>query len=93
MFGIPSIGTRTGGIPEAVVDGVTGKLVRDGDVDELGDAIKSLLDDPEEAERLGTNARAEALRFSWDRSTDQVLRLLGCGTGEKTPAQRPDARG
>jgi phosphatidylinositol alpha-1,6-mannosyltransferase len=93
MFGIPSIGTRTGGIPEAVVDGVTGKLVRDGNVGELGDAIKSLLDDPEEAERLGTNARAEALRFSWDRSTDQVLRLLGYGTGEKTPAQRPDARG
>ena len=77
MFGVPSVGTRTGGIPEAVIDGVTGKLVQPEKTDELLSAMKSLLDDPRELERLGANARERAMKFSWERSTDQVLRLLG----------------
>ena len=86
LLGIPSIGTRTGGIPEAVVDGVTGKLVHAESTDELGRAIKSLLDDPKEMERLGKNARERAMRFSWERSTDQVLRLLGYAASERVPS-------
>ena len=84
VFGIPSVGTRTGGIPEAVIDGATGKLVRADSTDELRSAIKSLLDDPEEMERMGLRALEWARRFSWERSTDQVLRLLGYGPGEST---------
>lgn len=87
LLGVPSVGTRTGGIPEAVVDGVTGKLVRADSPDELRRAIKSLLDDPREMERLGTNARERALRFSWDRSTDQVLRLFGYAASENVPSK------
>ena len=83
MFGIPSIGTRTGGIPEAVIDGVTGKLVEAESVDDLRNAIVSFLDDPREMARLGTNARERAMRFSWERSTDHVLQLLGQGDGEE----------
>jgi len=84
VFGIPSVGTRTGGIPEAVIDGATGKLVRADSTDELRSAIKSLRDDPEEMERMGLRALEWARRFSWERSTDQVLRLLGYGPGEST---------
>ena len=70
-----------------MVDGVTGKLVRADSPDELRRAIKSLLDDPREMERLGTNARERALRFSWDRSTDQVLRLFGYAASENVPSK------
>jgi len=91
MFGIPSIGTKTGGIPEAVLDGVTGKLVRPENADELHGAIKSLLEDPEELERMGTNALERARGFSWERSTDQVLRLLGFNAVESATARGPNA--
>lgn len=78
-FGVPSVGTRTGGIPEAIVDGVTGKLVNDGDLEGLGREIEGLLKDSAVLNRLGENARGRAREFSWSRSTDQVLRLLGEG--------------
>jgi len=88
VFGLPSIGTRTGGIPEAVVDGVTGRLVDPESIDDLRNAIRNLLDDPREMERLGSNARERARLFSWERSTDQVLRLLGEGGGGAGPPAR-----
>ena len=90
MAGIPSIGTRTGGIPEAVTDGVTGKLVRAEDLDELQTAMRTLLDNPKEMARLGANAREKAMKFSWDRSTDGVLKLLGY-EGRKDPTLGPVA--
>jgi phosphatidylinositol alpha-1,6-mannosyltransferase len=76
LFGLPSIGTRTGGIPEAVIDGVTGKLIESEDVEGLRRAIQNLLRNPAEMERLGRNAQKRALQFSWSASTDQVLRLF-----------------
>jgi phosphatidylinositol alpha-1,6-mannosyltransferase len=76
-FGVPSIATRTGGIPEAVIEGVTGKLVENDDVDGLTNAIGVLLQDRVERQRLGTNARTWASNFTWAASTDQVLRLMG----------------
>lgn len=77
IFGVPSVSTRTGGIPEAVIDGVTGKLVDSEDSRELRDAIQVLLDDPEELRRLGRNAKARAAQYSWEASTRRVLELLG----------------
>ena len=89
IFGLPSVGTRTGGIPEAVTDGVTGKLVRDGNIDELRGAMKSLLDNPKEMERMGRNAQKQAIRFSWERSLDQVMQLLGHGINERRSVRSP----
>jgi glycosyltransferase involved in cell wall biosynthesis len=76
-FGLPSIGTRTGGIPEAVIDGTTGRLVDSEDVVGLRNTIRSLLENPGEMERLGRNAQKRASALSWGASTNQVLRLLG----------------
>jgi glycosyltransferase involved in cell wall biosynthesis len=75
-FGVPSIGTRTGGIPEAVVNGSTGRLVADDDVEGLKAAIKDLLENPSERLRLGKNARTRVSGFSWEASTNQVLQFL-----------------
>jgi glycosyltransferase involved in cell wall biosynthesis len=77
IFGVPSVSTRTGGIPEAVIDGLTGKLVDDEDVEGLQQAIKGLLEDRDERQRLGANARARALKLSWESSSNQVLGFLG----------------
>jgi glycosyltransferase involved in cell wall biosynthesis len=59
--GRPIIGTRTGGIDEVVVHGETGVLidqdVLDGDPSVLGQAVVTVLDDRELAQRWGTAAR------------------------------------
>lgn len=52
------IGTRTGGIPDMVGDGVNGLLVEPGDVEGLADAMRRLLDDQALADAFGAAGRA-----------------------------------
>ncbi|MBF8300277.1 MAG: putative Glycosyl transferase group 1, partial [Acidobacteria bacterium] len=79
--GAPTVATRVGGTPEALVDDVTGLLVAPGDSRALAAAIARLLDDRHLAARLGRAARQVIEdRFSVDRmvaSTEQLyLELL-----------------
>ncbi|ATX81430.1 Glycosyltransferase involved in cell wall bisynthesis [Mariprofundus ferrinatatus] len=46
--GIPVIAARVGGLPEVVIDGVTGLLVDGGDIDQLAEAMNRTLDHPDE---------------------------------------------
>ncbi|MFT7602260.1 MAG: colanic acid/amylovoran biosynthesis glycosyltransferase [Acidimicrobiales bacterium] len=46
-IGVPVVASAVGGIPELVVDGVTGRLVMPGRPTVLADAIETLLDDVE----------------------------------------------
>src|SRR5207244_8460854 len=62
LFGVPSVSTRVGGVPEAVVDGETG-LLADPDSDEdLAEKLGRLLRDDELSRRLGGVARERARR-------------------------------
>lgn len=51
--GVPTIGSRVGGIPEAIADGVTGLLVPPREVAPLAEAIDRLLSDEPLRRRLG----------------------------------------
>ena len=63
-LGTPSIGARTGGIPELIEDGQDGLLVEAGDARALAAAMKFLCDAPLRA-RLGAAARDKVrARFS-----------------------------
>jgi spore coat protein SA len=65
--GVPVVATRVGGIPEVVEDGVTGILVPPEDPVALADAVRSLLDDPALARRMGEAGRRRAVElFDWD---------------------------
>lgn len=55
--GRPVIGTRVGGIPDLVVDGVTGLLVPPGDDQALSSAIATLARDADGVARRGREAR------------------------------------
>lgn len=57
--GIPVIATRVGGIPELVLDGVTGLLVNKESPEQIADCILRLAGDPRERESIG---RAGMLR-------------------------------
>ena len=68
------IGTRTGGIPEAVTDDDTGVLVPPHDEAAMADAIVRLLKDQPLRARLETNARQRASEyFGVDRMVGETL--------------------
>jgi glycosyltransferase involved in cell wall biosynthesis len=56
--GIPAVVTRVGGTPEALTDGVEGRLVEPGDLDALASAITELLLDPERRSVMGATGAA-----------------------------------
>jgi len=55
--GTPVVAFDVGGIPDVVVDGVTGQLAPVGDVLKLARAILSLVFNPERREEMGQNCR------------------------------------
>jgi phosphatidylinositol alpha-1,6-mannosyltransferase len=66
-FGKAVIGGKSGGVSEAVIDGVTGLLVDPCDVEAIAGACVRLLGDPELAGRLGDQGRDRIRReFNWD---------------------------
>ena len=66
--GKPVVATRSGGIPDAVEDGVTGLLVEPGNFSAMKDAVIKLLDDPVFAVELGTRGRRRVEeQFTWNR--------------------------
>lgn len=65
-LGIPVVSTRINGIPEAVLDGVTGLLVEPGDAAALARAIIALHGDAAGRERMSAAAREHARLFHAD---------------------------
>ena len=64
FFGIPSIASNVGGTPEAVLDKKTGIIIND--INELYNAISSLLTDRSYLKQLGDQSRIRAMNeFDW----------------------------
>lgn len=73
--GRPVVASRVGGLATAVVDGVTGLLVPEGDVGLLADRIERLLDDPALRARLGAEGVRWAGRHRWPSIAKSVCQL------------------
>ncbi len=58
--GRPVVGSRAGGIPELIEDGVTGFLVPPGDAASLADRIRWVITHPTEGAQMGQRGRAAA---------------------------------
>ncbi len=86
--GRPVVGTGVGVIPELIVDGETGLIVRPGDVNELAGCIVTLLTDRERALRMGVAGRGRAdglvSREAFSTSLRNVLELMEIGAGGAT---------
>ena len=73
---VPTIAGRVGGLPELVVDGLTGKLVGIRDPQELARAILDVLDDQEHYRGLARFGRdLVGTMFSVQRTAREVLEI------------------
>lgn len=68
VFGKPVVGTMVGGIPALIKDRWNGLLVDPADERQLAEAIRYLIDNPEERVRMGANGRRYVEEeFSWEK--------------------------
>jgi glycosyltransferase involved in cell wall biosynthesis len=74
-WGLPTVATCRGGIPEVIVDGETGRLVEAGDAAGLRAAIADMLNNDAQRHRIGQAARKCARLFTWDRAVEHLQRL------------------
>ena len=78
--GKPVIGARTGGIPDAVIDGETGLLVDPDAPSQLADAILRLLTDTDLAKRLGAEGRRRVVEEgTWDVTHGRLQAAMEAG--------------
>ncbi|MGQ9518155.1 MAG: glycosyltransferase [Anaerolineae bacterium] len=73
-YGVPSVAWHTGGVPEAVQDGMTGVVAPAGDVDAAGEALEQLLGNPGRREEMARAARERAGAMA-ERTRAQLLQL------------------
>jgi phosphatidylinositol alpha-1,6-mannosyltransferase len=66
-YGLPVIGTRSGGIPDAIRDGETGFLLPPDDVEGIGRAMIALAENPALSRTMGLAGRARAETLTWER--------------------------
>ncbi len=75
-YGLPAVALARGGVPEALENGVNGRMIDNLEGGALADAIARLLSNPDEALRLGSKARETICeRFSVDRMVETTLKL------------------
>jgi glycosyltransferase involved in cell wall biosynthesis len=69
----PVISTDVPPIPDVVDDGVNGLLVRPGDVEDLSEAIVTVLEDGALASRLGERGRVSVEKeYSWEAFSEEL---------------------
>lgn len=73
--GLPVVGGRDGGVPEAVLERRTGLLVPPFDTAALAAALRELLADPALRARLGEGGRMMAHQRTWDRTLAAAVAL------------------
>jgi glycosyltransferase involved in cell wall biosynthesis len=75
--GLPVVAARVGGNEEAVIDRVCGLLVPPRDPQAMADAVRRLVDNPDEARCLGEAGRRHIVsRFGADAAVDATVQLI-----------------
>jgi glycosyltransferase involved in cell wall biosynthesis len=75
--GLPVVSTYHSGIPETVVDGETGFLVEEGDVEGMSRAMERLVENPKQASVMGKKGRRRILKkFKLEQSIERLSNIL-----------------
>ena len=76
--GLPVVSTRHAGIPEAVLEGVTGLLVDEGNATAMAEHLVTLARDCGARAQLGAEGRRRVAEcFSWERERGTLSQILG----------------
>jgi phosphatidylinositol alpha-1,6-mannosyltransferase len=76
--GKPVVGARSGGVPDAVIEGQTGYLVEPGSPPELAQRLGQLLESPALCAELGQGGRSHVVNTgTWDHAADKIHSALG----------------
>jgi len=76
-YGLPVIGGRSGGAAEAVEQGVNGLLVDPLSVNDIAQAIMSLLTNPVRAREFGERGRRRVMeRFTWAQQVKELVKAI-----------------
>jgi D-inositol-3-phosphate glycosyltransferase len=92
--GTPVVAAAVGGLRYVVEDGRTGSLVEGHDPGDHAERLLAYLRDRDLAERVGRDAARLALRFTWDATADEVVRVYRELIRDRVPAahrRRPAA--
>jgi glycosyltransferase involved in cell wall biosynthesis len=82
--GLPVVSTRHGGIPDVVIDGETGFLVDENDVDRMAERMTRMATSPGLAETLGLRARKYIQdNFSSERSLGHLWSIIESAIANK----------
>ena len=74
--GLPVVGGRSGGVPETMIDGETGRLVSGTSASELAAVMTALARSPEHRACFGRAGRERVLLdFSWTRAATQLTEI------------------
>jgi len=74
--GLPVVATAVGGVPDVVLDGLTGLLVSAGDHLEFANRLRELADSPDRRRILGEAGRKRAVeRFGFASTAQSFLRV------------------
>ena len=88
--GLPAVGTRVGGVPAVIADGVTGQLVPPRDPAAMADALARYLLAPELAAAHGAAGRARVLsHYSMPAMVAGYQALYDSLLERKTPFRKP----
>jgi glycosyltransferase involved in cell wall biosynthesis len=83
--GCPVVATDAGGVHEALIDGISGRLVRERDPDRIAQAVLEVISDPSWHDRVNQQAIPFIKnRFGFDRMVEETIRLY------QTPLPRSD---
>ncbi len=73
----PVVATKTGGIPELMIDGKTGFLVEKGDHSGWKEKLSLLLNDNKKAKQMGSDGRKFITEnFSWEKIAKKFVDIL-----------------
>jgi D-inositol-3-phosphate glycosyltransferase len=85
--GTPVVAAEVGGLPVAVADGVSGQLVSSHHPADWADVLSAVSLHPQRREELAAGAARHARRFSWECTTEALLRVYA----DAVAAYRVDA--
>lgn len=73
--GLPILAPRAGGIPQDIQDGWNGFLYEPQNIEDFGNKLNFLLENPSLREEMGAKGRSYIEKYSWDITVKNLIRL------------------